>query len=161
MFSVSPVPTHEIDSVWPYILPYIHNLQRRSEGQLFDWGYDENKLKHLLRTRQVQLWVGWLQGGQIIGFTLTQLQMYKDHKVCEIFAASGEEEIEKDWNVLITVIEDWAENVEGCDAVLVNGRIGWNRVLKPSGYTIDSVQLIKVFDDEDHDTTSASVEYKY
>ena len=79
------------------------------------------------------LWVVWDECSpshtprKVYGVGVTQTSTTEWRKVCTIIAYSGEDR--RRWLHLIKAVEDYAR-IEGCSAVRICGRKGWQRVLK-------------------------------
>ena len=153
--TVSPVPHQEVDTVFRFIMDDLTAVYKKTNLGLICKPTD--LLKHL-RERTMQLWIGWVPTREIVGFAITRVDEYPEGKACTVVSTGASLQFDSDWPEYIKVIEAWAREVEGCRLMFVNGRLGWKKVLKPSGYELDSITLIKVLDDEDHDSTSPPVE---
>lgn len=84
-----------------------------------------------LDANRAQLWLG--DGAAMV------LQLLKPPPVAHIWLAGG------DMDGLLSMrggLEAWART-QGCEAVTINGRRGWARVLKPFGYEPDGEELRK------------------
>jgi hypothetical protein len=78
----------------------------------------------VLEGRQL-LWLAW-NGARIEAAATTELAIPNGVKVCVIVACAGQERGR--WIHLIEKIEDYAR-AEGCSAVRIIGRRGWERCL--------------------------------
>lgn len=71
------------------------------------------------------LWLAWIRG-RIEAAATTELQMVNGAKVCALTACGGRNRNE--WLWMLDEIEDYAK-AEGCRAMRICGRRGWERVL--------------------------------
>ena len=93
----------------------------------------------LMRRGVLQLWAG-NDEFKIFAVMLTTVIAYPRWKVCSILWVSGQKVLKM--MPLLESIEDWALQ-QGCDAMNVSGRRGWQRVLWPYGYRMNGMQLEK------------------
>lgn len=84
------------------------------------------------------LWLVVLPTGKVIAAMLTQLFEMRSGRICKMMECGGSRL--DDWKEMRSQIESYAK-AEGCVRVLVEGRIGWARVL--DDYRITSVVLEK------------------
>ncbi|MGY6283610.1 hypothetical protein ACXIT0_11990 [Methylorubrum extorquens] len=71
---------------------------------------------------------------------VTQINENPFNKCLFIFLAGGDlSEIE---HIAGPVIEQWAAD-QGCTSIILSGRRGWERALRPLGYEFQSTNLIK------------------
>jgi hypothetical protein len=84
---------------------------------------------------ELQLWLV-LEGDEFRSVVLTKLQTNPDTgwKNVVVTSMGGEDGVEA--APLISLIEDWARE-NGASEVTVTGRLGWKRLLAPSGYKLD------------------------
>jgi len=85
-----------------------------------------------------QLWVATTEEARIVAAMLTQIFPMRHGKVLKMMECGGSEM--DTWLPLRTKIEQYAK-AEGCDRVLVTGRLGWRGVLRD--YKVVSVTLEK------------------
>jgi len=83
------------------------------------------------------LWLA-IEGEKIEAMATTELAKIGERKICTIVACSGEER--EHWLPLIAGLEKFAKD-EGCDAMRIYGRKGWQRVL--DGYRVENVVMEK------------------
>ena len=92
---------------------------------------DEAEVFGLLISNQAQLWLG--ERSAMV------LQLLTPPPIVHIWLAGG------DLDDLLSMrggMEAWGRS-QGCEAVTINGRRGWARVLKPYGYEPDGDELRK------------------
>ncbi len=112
----------DIPYIWKYAAPHIERSLEYADGK-----YDLASVKELLDSRSAQL---WLEMDELIeSAAVTQIHVYPLKKVCTVMFAGGQN-LEK-FKTNIRRIEEWAK-AQGCDAVDVIGRKGWEKVL--NGY---------------------------
>lgn len=124
------IPPTEVSKVWPHVRQYIEEAALRGGGDFYD-------IKHGVLNGPDLLWLAW-DGDKIIAAAITRLGTLNNRKICTIAACGGE-----GWQRFGHMIED-LENFaigEGCNAVRIEGRAGWSRVLKD--YDVRSVVLEK------------------
>lgn len=149
MIAIKPVPAGFIEDYWPLLLPFLNRVYERSHLALTT---PKAVLYEGLKQSHYQAWVGLeeVEGMyQIRGVGVTTLLDYPGGKTCLLFAAADDEH-SPDWGQYISTVEKWAQEVENCVAIMVSGRKGWERQLKKAGYEFDCVNLLKRFDDENH-----------
>jgi len=83
------------------------------------------------------LWLA-IEGEKIEAMATTELAKIGERKICTIVPCSGEER--EHWLPLIAGLEKFAKD-EGCDAMRIYGRKGWQRVL--DGYRVENVVMEK------------------
>lgn len=67
-----------------------------------------------------------MEGSEIFGVAVTRLMLTEGSKVCTVFIGTGRQR--KSWQFgLRDLIEDWALE-QGCEAVRVIARPGWERI---------------------------------
>lgn len=103
---------------WPHVEPFIAAACRRGL-------HDLAGAEQAVRSGAALLWIVW--NGESIAATLTtELHRINGRKLCFIAALGGRER--RRWLHLIEGIESYAR-AEGCAAVVVMGRAGWQREL--------------------------------
>lgn len=114
-----PVDPPLVKDIWPHARALIENAIVRTGLCNF-----EDIEREVLSGLQL-LWLAW-NGTAIEAAAVTQLVLIGDRKVCIIVACGGQGR--KRWLPLIGGIEQFARN-EGCRAVRIIGRKGWQRIL--------------------------------
>jgi hypothetical protein len=125
----------KIDSVWTDVLPYLR------QALAYDCDdHNEQDIYHLLRSRDLQLWVAYTNTG-CYAMCITQiLYLKKGKRLCLRYLAG--EEMEK-WFHFWKIIKEWAKE-QGCTKCRIYGRSGWEKLLKPEFkkiYTVMEAEL--------------------
>jgi hypothetical protein len=120
MADLVPVDPSLMASVWPHTRVMV---LRAMSGA--DEGSFERTERELFAGLQ-QLWLVW-NGTAIEAIAVTQLTKINEKKICVIVACSGEGVNE--WVPLIAGLEKFAK-IEGCKAMRIYGRKGWERLLR-------------------------------
>jgi hypothetical protein len=114
------VDTPLVAGIWPHTREMVkRGMSRADDG---DFERTERELFAGLQ----QLWLAW-NGTSIEAIAVTQLTAIGDKKHCVIVACSGHGF--RRWVHLIYGLEQFAK-AEGCHAMRIIGRKGWERVLK-------------------------------
>lgn len=129
--AVFTLQSHEIDTHWDLIEPYLRRLAAR-----FPYDINVSLLRDDLRSARKQLW-GYHDGDRVVGVCVTEIQ----HPVCWIRAASTDISAPEKVDVTLAEIERWAQSI-GCDRIRLGGRRGWKRRLRD--YQQIAVTLEKV-----------------
>ncbi|WP_235999385.1 hypothetical protein [Bradyrhizobium uaiense] len=120
-----------VSDVWPLARALI-----KSASEKTGLGDFERTEREVLAGLQL-LWLAH-DGSKIEAAAVTQLVVEAGRKLCVLVACGGDGRDR--WLPLIEGIESYARD-EGCAAMLIGGRPGWQRVL--SGYAVKSVVLEK------------------
>jgi Holliday junction resolvase-like predicted endonuclease len=132
--SLLPVDPKSVDKLWLAALPYIAKSHRRSDLEVpFD-------LLANLTWRKKQLWL-LVDNEEITGAGITAMYpIAAGAKMCKIehFAADGG--ISRWLRMSISEIERYAK-AEGCDRVLFEARLGWQKYLED--YEVIAVTMEK------------------
>lgn len=127
------IPPEEVWKIWPGT---VHDL--------VDAGFAASDvpmpadIAEQLKYGHMLLWLVLTPESQIIAAMLTQLFEMRTGKICKMRECAGTRMVE--WKEMRDQIERYAK-AEGCDRVLVEGRLGWAGVLKD--YRITGVVLEK------------------
>ena len=114
------VKPDQVNSAISLSLPLI----KRSLGD--DSAYSIEDVIDELRSARAQLW-HVMRGQNIQAIVVTVINTHPCAKDCMIWLCAGKDR--KDWIHLLAQIEDWAK-AHGCDAMIVRGRTGWEKVMK-------------------------------
>lgn len=114
-----PVLPSLVADVWPHARALIKSAMDRTS-----LGNFEDIEREVLGGLQ-QLWLAW-NGTAIEAAAVTRLVLIGDRKICILVALGGRDR--KRWLPLLAGIEQFARN-EGCRAVRIIGRKGWQRIL--------------------------------
>lgn len=117
-----------IDEMWPHVRDKIRAAVERTNLCSFA------DIEADVLTGMQLCWIAW-DGQEVLAAATTQLVK---PKVCVLTACAG---YDRDrWLPLFKQIEEYAK-AEGCIAMRIFGRIGWQRVL--DGYRVEHVVLEK------------------
>lgn len=113
------VPPDRLKQVWPKVSGLIHIAMKRGGLGSFASVQDD------VLNGDALLWVGF-DGAEVNGACVSQITQTEWRKVCTIIACSGTDM--NRWIGLIEQIEGYARG-EGCSAMRIIGRLGWQAVL--------------------------------
>lgn len=118
-----PVDPPLVKDIWPHVRAMVKSAIDRTDLCNFD-GVEREVLGGLQ-----QLWLAW-NGTAIEAAAVTQLVQIGARKICIVVAAGAapSNHNRKRWPSLMAGIEQFARN-EGCRAVRIIGRKGWQRIL--------------------------------
>lgn len=131
MGDLVPVDTPLVPGIWPHTREMVKRGMSRADAGDF-----ERTERELFAGLQ-QLWLVW-NGKSIEAVAVTQLTTIGDRKFCVIVACSGHGV--RRWVHHIAGLEKFAK-VEGCQAMRIFGRKGWERIL--NNYRIKHVVIDK------------------
>lgn len=115
------VPPGVVDQVWPRIFGLIKFAMKKGEVGSFE------SIEDAVLSGRVLVWVAWDgESPDIEAAAITELQRTEWRKVCCILACAGAH-MDR-WIHLLGTIEKYAKD-EGCSAVRVIGRNGWEKLL--------------------------------
>lgn len=114
------VKPNQIDSAVSLSLPLIN------QSLSSDSAYSIKDVLIELRQARAQLW-HVMRGQNIQAIVVTVINIHPCAKDCMIWLCAGKDR--KNWIHLLSQIEDWAK-AHGCDAMVVRGRSGWEKVMK-------------------------------
>jgi hypothetical protein len=114
-----PVAASLVAGVWPHAGPLVKRAMDRTK-----LGNFEDVERDVLGGAQ-QLWLVW-NGTEIKAAVVTRLVCINHERICIIVACGGRDRTE--WLPLIAGIEQFARD-EGCTAMRIIGRKGWQRIL--------------------------------
>lgn len=120
MADLVAVGTPEVGVIWPHTCEMVKRGMSRADAGDFE------RTERELFSGLQQLWLAW-NGAVIEAVAVTQLTTVGDKKICVIVACSGDGVTE--WVSLIAGLEQFAK-AEGCKAMRIYGRKGWERLLR-------------------------------
>lgn len=120
----------KVDEFWPHVSHFIFEAMERGGG-------DYSSVEESVKSGPALLWIAW-DGDKILSAAVTSLHKINGKRICTIVACGGDEWTR--FGHLIEGLEKYAKD-EGCAAVRINGRSGWQRVL--SGYRTRQVVIEK------------------
>jgi hypothetical protein len=122
----------EIDAVWPEVRPWLMRACATSRGK-----FDAEDIRAGLLAGDDQLWIWKTPTAFAVG--ITRISTYPKQRVCTLRIVTGENMDE--WALpCIDTIERWAKQ-NGCDAMELQARPGWERLLSRRGYDKTHVYL--------------------
>lgn len=123
---ITGVQVAEIPKEWGFAKPLIAKGCKFSNGK-----YHANDFYPDLLSRKMQLWIN-----KPTAAAITEIRNYPHKKVCCVIVAGGKDldQFQKD----LEVIAAWGKE-QGCATMRVEGRPGWQRVLK--NYQLSTVSL--------------------
>jgi hypothetical protein len=118
---VRGVQQDELEAIWPQAAPLIERALAHAHGD-YDLASVRASLEDGAQPRR-QLFVTW---PYVEAAGITAIELRPCVKVLVIFAYSGR--LVSDWQDILAAVEGWAK-AEGCSAVEIQGRRGWERML--------------------------------
>jgi hypothetical protein len=123
---VDPIRVHQ---VWPHVEALIERAMQRGGVSDFE------ELEQRVWRGQALLWIVW-DGEKILAAVVTAISIANGRKLCTIVACGapspsrkrGRVMVGERWLHLLDGIEAYARD-EGCAAMVIVGRRGWERVL--------------------------------
>lgn len=119
-----PVDPSLVKDIWPHVRALVKGAIDKTD--LCNFGDIEREVLGGLQL----LWLAW-NGTAIEAAAVTQLVLINDRKICVLVACGAPRSPvvdRKRWPPLMAGIEQFARN-EGCAAVRIIGRRGWQRIL--------------------------------
>ena len=136
--SAFPIHPKSIDAIWPAVEPMIAEACKTSRGR---FGTD---YWHEFCKGSGTLWVATNIADEINAVAIAMIMQQGARRICRMRGVSGENM--PSWVSHISDVEQWAKS-NGCDGMEIVGGRGWERVLKPYGYSLTHVVLEKDFFD--------------
>lgn len=133
--SVGLVPKEDIPILWNQILPIL-----QEQGKKWLDIVDENVVLALLYTGQLDIWCG-MKDRVLDGFAICQWERHSKRSYYHIIHISGQN-LELYFDKGLQQIERYA-SILGAYEVVLEGRKGWMRMMKPKGYGTRTVRLRK------------------
>ena len=113
------VPKIALPEVWPLVTHWIRRAMERADLGSFD------VVEADVFNDRALLWLVY-DGPKTLAAVVTKIVLTEKSRVCLILAVGGEGA--KDWTHLLSDAERYAR-AEGCDAIRLFGRRGWQRLL--------------------------------
>lgn len=144
---IERITLEQFTEVWLKILPFVRKLARRGHGRI-----SEKSLFDEVVNREVHLWVAFDENNdnQVIAFIATRVREYASKRLLS-FDYIGGERVEDWFDIAHDLIAKWAQTKmsEGgpeCHGIEAIGRLGWQRFLKPKGWSSQYVIYEKMFE---------------
>lgn len=119
----------QIPALWPDLMPLV-------EAALVP-DYTPEHVRAMLEEGRAQLWYTREDEG-IDAMLITQINTFPARRVCLAWVCSGH--LPAGWAMLFEMVAVWAAQ-QGCSAMSIHGRPGWERVLKSLGWNAKEVWL--------------------
>jgi hypothetical protein len=116
LICIDPAQVHQF---WPHVSPFIRSAMYC--GRISDFV----GIECAVHAGRALTWIVW-NGSQIKAAVVTELSTANGDRYCTIVACGGEQRDQ--WLPLIGELESYAKR-EGCKAMRIYGRRGWQRVL--------------------------------
>jgi hypothetical protein len=128
-----------VDQYWPIVKPWIA-MALEEVGSLLTLP----EIKKRLDSRNMQMWVAWAESQPRI-VVISEVYDTAAGLTCALPVVGGSD-LASCIDDLV-VIEMWARE-QGCVRLTGEGRVGWERALKPHGWRVQSVQVEKRWDNQ-------------
>jgi hypothetical protein len=103
-------------------------------------------LADALARKDAQLWVELNAGGDVTGAVVTRLIRFPKGLHVQVMYAAGR--FHSGWGNWLDIIETWGKN-QGCIAIEVLGRKGWERIFISHGYAHAYSVIRKAIDNKE------------
>lgn len=113
------MPAEAVAAVWPAVRPLVGAALAHADGR-----YAPEDVLAALRDRRMQLWLAGEGGLEAV--CVTEILDYPRQRRCNLFLCAGR--ARRRWLAGLAAIEGWAR-AEGCAAMELQGRRGWQRLL--------------------------------
>ncbi len=125
--------------VWDIVEPYISDALRKGG----DNKYSTLDIRNFIKSRDMQLWITFDNSRELYACAVTQIISYPNEKRLLLVVVAGKDI--QYWFDQHKLIDEWAKK-QGCRAVEVYGRKGWERLHKQrnSGYEMIHTVLRRV-----------------
>jgi hypothetical protein len=119
------VLSHQIDEAWPLHAPLLEKAIPYADGK-----YSLEDIKEGIKERNFQLWAA-SRNGVPTTVMVTKIIQYPQAKTLLIMLYAGESI--REMIRFKPYLYDWAQKM-GCTDIYVEGRPGWEKLLKNEGY---------------------------
>ena len=109
------MPDEVNDEIWDVVEPNVQRALDRNQGDM-----DAADVRRFVERNDMQLWVS----PQCVG--VTQIIQYPKKRVFMLFLGAGDDL--EEFKQCVDQLHDYARQI-GCDAVEIQGRKGWEKVL--------------------------------
>lgn len=114
-------PSWQVEAIWPIAEPFVARSYRKASQTV-----PKTLLADLAEERRT-LWLVISGDFTITGAGITAIYDLADGRMCKIEHFGGDDG-RRGWIDQRAVIEQYARD-QGCDRVMIEGRLGWQRVL--------------------------------
>lgn len=153
--SYIPVDRMTLDqftNIWLSILPLVRKFVSRSGVRV-----TEKTIMNEVLSREVQLWICFdeEQGNKPMSFVVTRIMNYPSGRLLS-FDYIGGEDVESWFDIGYDIISEWASTSEAdggpqCIGIEATGRLGWQRFLKPRGWSSRYTVYELMFEEDSED----------
>lgn len=117
-YTIHGVPAERIAYVWAQVAPMFHKLEQDE--------FSLNDVHRLLLDRALQLWLVY-KNLEVVAVVTTEIIVYPRRKSVKILFAAGAEAAH--WLHLIRdIVIPWGKS-QGCSAIEIEGRPGWEKLI--------------------------------
>jgi hypothetical protein len=140
---ISLVPTGNVYTAIPGLLPYLEESARRTRGRA-----TVDDILRFVLNGQMHLWVVFSpEDSKIYGHVITEVKQYPSNIMLVAQYCAGEaNHMQYGERVIFETLERFARDA-GCAGIEFIGRPGWGRHVKKYGYEVQSVMHQKFFKD--------------
>ncbi len=116
---------HSINNIWQEVSPLLNQAIEYSDGK-----FSLSDVYHLLRERDMQLWVAYNNSG-LKACCVTQIIPYPQKKVMFLVFSAGIDS--ENWLHFTETLNEFAKE-QGCTSSEILGRRGWKKKMKQFGF---------------------------
>lgn len=132
---VGLIPTEIVPMMWPRVLEILY-----AKGQKWLKVVDENDVFHMLMSNQADLWCA-MQNGRLDGVMICMMERHRRASYYHV-AFIGGDGLSKYLAQGLEKLEHYAA-LQGAAELVLEGRKGFARLLKPFGYHTNTVRMRK------------------
>lgn len=136
-YEVVFIPTFMVPPIWDQVRPFLLKSIARTQGR----SSEESVLKRIMNGQYDLAMATVKETGSYKAAVVLEACLYETGLKTAIIRHLGGEDM-ADWLDLIAVLEQWARDRD-CVYFEVDGRAGWQRLLKSYGYDLKFVSLYK------------------
>jgi hypothetical protein len=139
MIKIKRVHKPDLQQYWGDVEKFLDTVNEKTQATE---RYSNDYYLGQLLSQAKQLWVA-LDGDRVHAIGITSLHQLENKRWCLLEVVASDETKPMEWADLIAYLENWAQHKECCDRFYIEGRLGWQRVMKPAGYEPVSLTLGK------------------
>ena len=133
---ISLVPNEYLHLVWDKARDHLVHFEKRSGGK-----YSVDDIGKMISDEIQQLWIIADDDHEVVGAVVTQVWETPQKKICDVVACAGDG-LDDYLYESMKELENFAR-LNHCDAMRVEGRNGWLKVLEPYGFGKTSIVMEK------------------